>query len=153
MAKLVEMDENETVKDQMENEVAGPVILINKFNVDSNEVEQFLKAWQEDAIKFKQQSGFISAQLHYGIGKSTVFVNYAVWESFKMSFNTFRSSSDKSTLFFGLIFFNKRSALSEPKISFNLSFEFIPSQDSKTLITLSLVSGLRSLIAFSIIFL
>jgi len=81
MAKLIEMDEEVTLKDQMENEVAGPVVLINKFNVDSNEVEQFLKAWKEDASKFKDQSGFISAQLHKGIGKSTVFVNYAVWES------------------------------------------------------------------------
>lgn len=81
MAKLIEMDENVTLKDQMENEAAGPVVLINKFNVDSDEVEQFLKAWKEDATKFKDQSGFISAQLHKGIGKSTVFVNYAVWES------------------------------------------------------------------------
>ena len=81
MAKLIEMDEEVTLRDQMENEVAGPVVLINKFNVDSNEVEQFLKAWKEDASKFKDQSGFISAQLHKGIGKSTVFVNYAVWES------------------------------------------------------------------------
>jgi quinol monooxygenase YgiN len=81
MAKLVEMDENATLKDEMENQVTGPVILINKFNVDSNKVEQFLKAWKEDVTKFKGQSGFISAQLHQGIGKSTVFVNYAVWES------------------------------------------------------------------------
>jgi len=81
MAKLIEMDENVTLIDQMENQAAGPVVLINKFNVDSDEVEQFLKAWKEDAIKFKDQSGFISAQLHKGIGKSTVFVNYAVWES------------------------------------------------------------------------
>ena len=81
MAKLIEMDEEVTLKDQVENQVAGPVVLINKFNVDSNEVEQFLEAWKEDASKFKDQSGFISAQLHKGIGKSTVFVNYAVWES------------------------------------------------------------------------
>ena len=81
MAKLIEMDETTTLKDQMENQAAGPVVLINKFNVDSDEVEQFLEAWREDATKFKDQSGFISAQLHKGIGKSTVFVNYAVWES------------------------------------------------------------------------
>jgi quinol monooxygenase YgiN len=81
MAKLIEMDENVTLKDQMENQAAGPVVLINKFKVDSDEVKQFLKAWKEDATKFKDQSGFISAQLHKGIGKSTVFVNYAVWES------------------------------------------------------------------------
>ena len=80
MAKLIEMDENVTLKDQMENQAAGAVVLINKFNVDSDDVEQFLKAWKEDATKFKNQTGFISA-LHKGIGKSTVFVNYAVWES------------------------------------------------------------------------
>ncbi|MDW0276321.1 MAG: antibiotic biosynthesis monooxygenase family protein, partial [Nitrososphaeraceae archaeon] len=81
MAKLIEMDENVTLKDQMENHVTGPVILINKFNVDSNEVEQFLKAWKEDATNFKNQSGFVSAQLHKGVGKSHVFINYAVWQS------------------------------------------------------------------------
>ncbi len=81
MAKFVEMDENNSLKDQMESQVKGPVILINKFNVDSNEVEQFLKAWKEDATKFKNQSGFVSAQLHKGVGKSHVFINYAVWQS------------------------------------------------------------------------
>ena len=91
MAKFVEMDEKVTLKAQMENQVTGPVILINKFNVESNEVEQFLKAWQEDATKFKHQSGFIFAQLHQGIGKSTVFVNYAVWESLKH----FKNAVDK----------------------------------------------------------
>jgi quinol monooxygenase YgiN len=83
MAKLVEMDENVTLKDQMEDEVSGPVILINKFNVDSEQVDQFLDAWKQDATEFKQQPGFISTQLHRGIGKSGVFINYAVWESLK----------------------------------------------------------------------
>jgi heme-degrading monooxygenase HmoA len=55
--------------------------LINKFNVEPNKVEQFLKDWGDDAINFKQQPGFISAQLHKGIGQSSVFINYAVWES------------------------------------------------------------------------
>ena len=83
MAKFVEMDESNTLKDQLESQVTGAVILINKFNVESDEVEQFLKAWEEDAIQFKNQAGFISAQLHKGIGRSTVFINYAVWESLK----------------------------------------------------------------------
>ena len=59
----------------------GSVILINKFNVKPNKVEPFLKDWTEDAARFKQQPGFISTQLHKGIGKSSVFINYAVWES------------------------------------------------------------------------
>ena len=81
MAKFVEMGETLTMKDQMEDEVSGPVILINKFNVDPEQVDQFLDAWKQDATEFKQQPGFISTQLHRGIGKSGVFINYAVWES------------------------------------------------------------------------
>jgi heme-degrading monooxygenase HmoA len=46
---------------------------------------------------FKQQPGFMSAQLHHGIGGSNTFFNYVVWESakhFKQAFNRpeFRSS-------------------------------------------------------------
>lgn len=80
MAKLVEMDAKVTLFSQME-ESGGPVILINKFNVDPSEVDQLLKAWAEDAEFMKRQSGFISTQLYRGIGGSSVFVNYAVWES------------------------------------------------------------------------
>jgi len=82
MAKFVEMDERVKFKDQIEvKEIEGSIILINKFNVKPEKVEQFLKDWAEDAMNFKQQPGFISTQLHKGIGKSTVFINYAVWES------------------------------------------------------------------------
>ena len=34
-----------------------------------------------DAGYFKRQPGFISTQLHRGIGGSSVFLNYAIWES------------------------------------------------------------------------
>ena len=81
MAKFVEMDDRMKFKDQIEEKIIGSVILINKFNVEPNKVEQFLKDWGEDATNFKQQPGFISAQLHKGIGQSSVFINYAVWES------------------------------------------------------------------------
>jgi heme-degrading monooxygenase HmoA len=81
MAKFVEMDDRVKFKDQIEEKIMGSVILINKFNVAQGKVEQFLKDWGEDATNFKQQPGFISAQLHKGIGKSSVFINYAVWES------------------------------------------------------------------------
>ena len=76
------MDDRVKFKDQIEEkEIDGQVILINKFNVEPDKVEQFLKDWAEDAARFKQQPGFISTQLHRGIGKSSVFINYAVWES------------------------------------------------------------------------
>ena len=81
MAKFVEMDDKVKFKDQIEEKIMGSVILINKFNVAQGKVEQFLKDWGEDATNFKQQPGFISTQLHKGIGKSNVFINYAVWES------------------------------------------------------------------------
>jgi Antibiotic biosynthesis monooxygenase len=90
MAKLVEMDEKIKIKDQLEEEIDGQVILINKFNVTSDKVEQFLKDWEKDANCFIQQPEFVSAQLHKGIGKSSVFINYAVWdsiESFKKAVN------------------------------------------------------------------
>ncbi len=65
----------------LEEANVAPVILINKFNVKPEDVDQFLKIWAADAAIMKQQPGFISAQLHRGIGGSCVFINYAVWES------------------------------------------------------------------------
>ena len=81
MAKIVEMDERVSIFAQMDEDVKGPVILINKFSVKPEEFDQFLKGWTMEAGKFKQQPGYISTQLHKGIGKSGIFINYAVWES------------------------------------------------------------------------
>jgi hypothetical protein len=75
MARFVEMDEKVTLSEQLEENVS-PVILINKFNVKPEEVDQFLKAWADDAAYFKSRPGFISTQLHRGIGGSGIFVNY-----------------------------------------------------------------------------
>jgi quinol monooxygenase YgiN len=80
VAKFVEMDERVGIFEQMEEDV-GPVILINKFSVAHEEFDQFLKGWASEAEKFKEQPGFISTQLHKGIGGSGIFVNYAVWET------------------------------------------------------------------------
>ena len=89
MPKLIEMDKNVTLFAQMEEEI-GPVILINKLTAEPGEVDQLLKAWAVDAAFMRQQPGFISTQLHRGIGGSCVFINYAVWESvedFKRAFS------------------------------------------------------------------
>jgi heme-degrading monooxygenase HmoA len=80
MVKLTEMDEGVTLQQQLAQE-AGPVILINTFTVKAEEADQLLQAWAADAAFFKRQPGFISTQLHRGIGGSCVFINYAVWES------------------------------------------------------------------------
>ncbi len=82
------MDERVTHRKQMEENVK-PVILINSFNVKPEDVDQLLNAWAEDAAWMKQQPGYISAQLHRGIGGSGVFIIYALWESvedFKQAF-------------------------------------------------------------------
>ncbi len=97
MAKVVEMDENVSIFSQM-NEDVGPAILINKFNVNPSESDKFVEAWAEEAENFKGQPGFISTQLHRGIGGSGIFINYAVWESaaqFKKAVSKVMNPSDR----------------------------------------------------------
>ena len=53
MAKIVEMDERVAISAQWEENV-GPVILINKFSVNPEDFDQFLKAWAAEAGKFKE---------------------------------------------------------------------------------------------------
>ena len=100
LVKLVEMDEKVNLSTQMEQDVA-PVILINKFSMKEEDVDEFLRAWAASAEIMKRQPGLISAQLHRGIGGSSVFLNYAIWEStehFKKASNNpeFQSSLEKS---------------------------------------------------------
>jgi quinol monooxygenase YgiN len=80
LVKHLELDEKVTLSEQIK-ENAAPVILINKFNVKAEEVDDFIRAWTIQAQIMKRQPGFISAQLHHGIGGSSVFLNYAIWES------------------------------------------------------------------------
>jgi deazaflavin-dependent oxidoreductase (nitroreductase family) len=80
MLQLTEMDRTVTLAQQLEDS-GGPVILVNKFDVPPDDVDRFIAAWTQDAQYFKQQPGYISAQLHRGIAGSGVFLNVAVWES------------------------------------------------------------------------
>ena len=80
MLQLTETDDRVPLADQLSREV-GPVILINTFRVAPEDSDALLEAWAADAAYLKQQPGFISTQLHRGIGGSGVFVNHAVWES------------------------------------------------------------------------
>jgi hypothetical protein len=66
MLKMVEMDENVTLAAQLEEEGRCSVILINKFNVKPEDVNNLLNAWAADAAYLKQKPGFISTQLHRG---------------------------------------------------------------------------------------
>ena len=69
MLRFVEMDESVTYSAQME-QTCGPVIVINKFNVAPEHVEAFLTAWAGTASVMKRQPGYISTQLHKGVGGS-----------------------------------------------------------------------------------
>ena len=89
MLQRIEMDEHVPLADQLAEEV-GPVTLINTFKVAPEDADALLEAWAADAAYLKTKPGFISTQLHRGIGGSSVFVNYAVWESvehFKQAFS------------------------------------------------------------------
>jgi quinol monooxygenase YgiN len=101
MVKIVEMDEKVTLNTQLEGDVGGAVILLNKFTVQAEDVDEFLKVFQATTKVMKQQPGFISAQLHRGIAGSSTFFNYAVFESaehFKRAFNTPEFHSSMATL-------------------------------------------------------
>jgi hypothetical protein len=93
MLKPIEMDENVTLAVQLEEEEGGrPVILINKFNVKPEDVDNnnnnnnLLNAWAADAAHYylkQKKPGFISTQVHRLNGGSCVFINHAVWESLR----------------------------------------------------------------------
>jgi heme-degrading monooxygenase HmoA len=66
------------------------VVLVNVFTVSGSDIPALLKAGEDDANWMKKRPGYISTQLHRGIAGSTVFMNYAVWESvahFRATFN------------------------------------------------------------------
>jgi hypothetical protein len=77
MVRIVEMDEDVTLKSQLEEDI-GSVILLNKFTVKLENVDQFLRLFAATTEMFKQQPGFISSQLHGGIGGSSTFFNYVI---------------------------------------------------------------------------
>ena len=60
---------------------AGPIVLVNLFTVDAADRDALVAAWKEDALWMKKQPGYISTQLHEAIGDSSMFLNYATWDS------------------------------------------------------------------------
>ena len=80
MLKLEEMDEQVSLSQQMGGDEES-VVLANVFTVAPEDVDALLEAWTADASLLKTRAGFVSTQLHRGIGGSSTFLNYAVWES------------------------------------------------------------------------
>lgn len=77
----VELDPNFALRQQYDDNSKLTTILLNVFSVDPKDSEAFKRAWREDAEFFKRQPGYISAQLHHGIGGSRMWFNYAVFET------------------------------------------------------------------------
>lgn len=80
MLSLRPLDPIVPIHQQLAADVS-PVVLVNLFSVDAEDVDALLAAWEHDANWMKQQPGYIATQLHRGIAGSNLFLNYAVWES------------------------------------------------------------------------
>jgi heme-degrading monooxygenase HmoA len=81
MLNLQELDRHVSIREQIADQSTEPVVLVNVFHVEPEQTDALIAAWADDARFFKAQPGFISTQLHRGIGGSGTFLNYAVWES------------------------------------------------------------------------
>ncbi len=81
MLKHVELDPTFRLEEEYADSSNETTILINIFDVDPEDHEYFKRAWLADAKFFAAQPGYISAQLHQGIGGSRMFMNYAVFEN------------------------------------------------------------------------
>jgi heme-degrading monooxygenase HmoA len=62
---------------------AGPITLINVFEIRHDDVELFLQGWQERAQFLGRQPGFRSLRLHRALTPDSRFqlVNVAEWDS------------------------------------------------------------------------
>ena len=89
MVELKPLDPKVPIFQQVQTDVS-PVVLVNIFDVAEEDIPVLMKAWEDDAKWMKKQPGYISTQLHRGIAGSTVFMNYAIWDSvedFRNAFN------------------------------------------------------------------
>jgi heme-degrading monooxygenase HmoA len=97
MINLKSLDQYVPLHKQMEADVS-PVVLVNIFEVAEEDVPTLLEAWEADANWLKQQPGYISTQLHQGIAGSTVFMNYAIWDSVEDFRNAFTHPNFQKTM-------------------------------------------------------
>lgn len=97
MIDMQPLDKQVPIFEQLKTD-QSPVVLVNIFNVAEENVSELIKAWKNDANWMKKQPGYISTQLHRGIAGSTVFMNYAVWESVEAFRNAFNHPDFQETL-------------------------------------------------------
>jgi heme-degrading monooxygenase HmoA len=75
-----------------------PITLVNTFVVPEGGIDKVIDVWRQDSMIMKAQPGFVSAQLHRGIGDGRVLTNVAVWESLTSLRNAFMSEEFQNTL-------------------------------------------------------
>lgn len=80
MVDIKPLDPDFPIQQQLGIE-AAPVVLVNVFTVDPGDQVALVEAWKEDALWMKKQPGYISTQLHKAVGESSMYLNYAVWDS------------------------------------------------------------------------
>jgi len=78
--QLESLDPDTSFEAQL-GEDTGPVVVVNTFIVPEGLMDAVIKNWQQDGDFMKAQPGFISAQMHRGVGGSNLLMNVAVWES------------------------------------------------------------------------
>lgn len=81
MIGFQEPDEAVSIRDQLREDTAEPVVLINILHVAPNGAGALLAGWAADGRCLKEQAGFIPAQLHRGTAGSGTFLNHAAWEN------------------------------------------------------------------------
>ncbi len=89
MAGFKELNDQVSLADQMQSKDEGSIVLLNVFSIDPADEAALLAAWSHDAEFMKTQPGYISTQLHRGVGGSSTYVNYAIWESVESFRNAF----------------------------------------------------------------
>ena len=89
MLEFKEMNEHVGIGQQLQSNDDGSVVLIKVFTVDPADEAALIAAWSHDAEFMKAQPGYISTQLHKGVGGSSKFLNYAIWENVESFRNAF----------------------------------------------------------------
>lgn len=97
MVNFKPLDENYPIEKQLGDD-AGPVVLVNLFTVNPEDQDALVEAWQNDALFMKKQPGYISTQLHKAVGASSMYLNYAIWESVSHFRTAFSNPEFQNTL-------------------------------------------------------
>ncbi|MFI5682944.1 antibiotic biosynthesis monooxygenase family protein [Streptomyces sp. NPDC051636] len=93
MIEIKDIDPSLPFLTQLNGEDDGqPITIINTFVAPEGQVDAVIEVWRKDSFVMKARPGFVSAQLHRGIGDSRVLTNVAVWESLTDLRNAFNSA-------------------------------------------------------------